>query len=103
MKKKLGVTRSDNRKALKEAETVWKRFREHSLNGFDIPEATSMAMNESFKPIGSRRESANEKLEHAEITIGVLGYVYNIYDSVISLDIVNRLKEMGVRVKTFEW
>ncbi|RQD69739.1 MAG: hypothetical protein D5S00_05750 [Tindallia sp. MSAO_Bac2] len=99
---KFGITRSDNRKALKKAETVWKLFREYSLNGYDIPEATQKAMSEGCQTIGDYKRSLDDKYEYAEVTIGVLGYVYNIYDSVISLDIVNRLKEMGVRIKTFE-
>ncbi|MPM84512.1 hypothetical protein SDC9_131585 [bioreactor metagenome] len=35
-------------------------------------------------------------------TIGLLGYVYNIYDSYISMDIIKRLRNMGVNVVTFE-
>jgi len=99
---KFGISRRDNRKALKNAETVWKSFREYSFRGFDIPEAAALAMNDEHKSLRQRNYGAKERFETAEVTIGVLGYVYNIYDPVISLDILNRLKDMGVKVKTFE-
>ncbi|SFI14239.1 Predicted nucleotide-binding protein, sugar kinase/HSP70/actin superfamily [Tindallia magadiensis] len=100
---KCDIKRSDNRKALKKAETVWNKFRELSLKGYDVSEATEMVMNDNCRALENKRsKNTNEKSDDTEITIGVLGYVYNIYDSVISLDILNRLKEMGVRVKTFE-
>ena len=40
--------------------------------------------------------------DDGEITIGVLGYVYNIYDPFISMDIINKLRQINVNVRTFE-
>lgn len=99
---KFGVSRRDNRRALKNAEKVWKSFREYSLQGYDISEATALAMKDGDKAMNIRKIQVKEKVESLEVTIGVLGYVYNIYDSAISLDILNRLKGMGVKVRTFE-
>ncbi len=99
---KFGISRRDNRKALKNAESVWKSFREYSLRGYDISEAAALSMNDGHKTLKQRKSEVKERFETPEVTIGVLGYVYNIYDSVISLDILNRLKEMGVKVRTFE-
>lgn len=36
------------------------------------------------------------------VKIGVIGYVYNVYDSFISMDILQRLTNLGVRPVTFE-
>lgn len=36
------------------------------------------------------------------VRIGVIGYVYNVYDSFISMDIFQRLMNLGVRPVTFE-
>ncbi len=36
------------------------------------------------------------------IKIGVLGYVYNVYDNFISMNIINRLEKLGAAAVTFE-
>ncbi|HEX7714906.1 MAG TPA: acyl-CoA dehydratase activase-related protein [Bacillota bacterium] len=36
------------------------------------------------------------------VRIGVIGYVYNVYDGFISMDILQRLTNLGVRPVTFE-
>jgi predicted nucleotide-binding protein (sugar kinase/HSP70/actin superfamily) len=36
------------------------------------------------------------------IRIGVIGYIYNIYDNFISMNILNRLNELGAKAITFE-
>ncbi|SMP41373.1 acyl-CoA dehydratase activase-related protein [Anoxynatronum buryatiense] len=100
MEEKLGVSRSDSRRALRKAEAVWLDFRRWSLKGYEVPEAMTMALN---KTQGNIIEKETVDAGHQqEITLGVLGYVYNLYDSMISLDILSRLREMGVRVETFE-
>lgn len=96
---KLGISTAANKKALIKAEKVWLDFRQWSLNGYEIPDAMAFAM-------GTKKPQCEvfTSTDHPEndITLGVLGYVYNLYDSMISLDILGRLSGMNVKVKTFE-
>ena len=99
IEEKLGVSRTLNRQALKRAEQVWLKFRQWSLTGKLIPEAASLAMNQP----SSEAEGNNKTTQKQQgLTLGILGYVYNLYDPMISLDILTRLQEMNVQVKTFE-
>ncbi|HBE78610.1 MAG TPA: hypothetical protein DDW65_12670, partial [Firmicutes bacterium] len=36
------------------------------------------------------------------IRIGVIGYVYNVYDNLISMDVLNKLRQLGACPVTFE-
>ncbi|HEX7712779.1 MAG TPA: acyl-CoA dehydratase activase-related protein [Bacillota bacterium] len=55
-------------------------------------------------------QTANEYLldgktatsKQSPVKIGVIGYVYNIYDSIIGMDILTRLNDLGVQPITFE-
>ncbi|MCD7780222.1 MAG: acyl-CoA dehydratase activase-related protein [Candidatus Gastranaerophilales bacterium] len=42
------------------------------------------------------------KLKNYPVKIGVIGYVYNVYDSLISMNIIKKLNELGVGAVTFE-
>ena len=44
----------------------------------------------------------NFKLPNYQTTIGLLGYIYNVYDPFISMEIIKRLREMKVRIITFD-
>lgn len=85
---KLGVSRSTLKKAAKKARKVWLNFREKSRQGLFIDQI----LNDRIIT-----EASNN-----EITIGVVGYVYNVYDQFISMDFIDRLREMKVNVLTFE-
>ncbi|MDW7676737.1 MAG: acyl-CoA dehydratase activase-related protein [Bacillota bacterium] len=100
MEEKLEISRADNRRALKKAELVWQEFRRWSLKGYEIPDATAFAMGTRTLP--AEVPAPVTKTHPQEITLGVLGYVYNLYDSMISLDILPKLRDMGANVKTFE-
>lgn len=41
-------------------------------------------------------------IEKKEITIGLLGYVNNIYDNFVSMNTISKLKEMGANIITFD-
>ena len=78
--------------AIKTGENKWLDFRklciEEKYNCYS-------ANNKILKYIEDKKFSSN-------IKIGVVGYVYNIYDNLISMDILNRLKELKVETVTFE-
>lgn len=93
---KLSFTQKQNKRALEKAEEVWLRFRELSRKGYSILEASDIALGK----VSEETIIANQV--QAEVTIGLLGYVYNIYDPFISMDILDKLRVMGVKVKTFE-
>ncbi len=91
----LGVKPVKLKTALKEASGYWQRFRRICRAGYTIEEAERLCREgvdapEPFDP------------GKFKITLGVLGYVYNIYNPFASLDIVGKLRSMGVNVITFE-
>ncbi|MBM7616083.1 acyl-CoA dehydratase activase-related protein [Alkaliphilus hydrothermalis] len=88
------ITPKENRAALRKAEGVWLTFRSHCLKGYTAMEAMDLSFGEIME----------EKFEAIEegVTIGLVGYVYNVYDPFISMDIVKKIRSMGVGVKTFE-
>ncbi|MCT4595070.1 MAG: acyl-CoA dehydratase activase-related protein [Anaeromicrobium sp.] len=84
---KLPIKYKDLKRALKMARKEWKDFRKISKSGYTIDEIMENKI----------MEKTNEK-----VNIGLLGYVYNVYDEYISMNIISKLKSLGVRVKTFE-
>jgi predicted nucleotide-binding protein (sugar kinase/HSP70/actin superfamily) len=90
MEEKLEISRADNRRALKKAELVWQEFRRWSLKGYEISDATAFAMGTRTPP--AEVPAPVTQTHPQEITLGVLGYVYNLYDSMISLDILPKLR-----------
>lgn len=92
---KLGISPKENKQALDKAEKVWLRFRNYCRKGYAASEASDLALGKAVEK--------HEAIDNSNtLTIGLVGYVYNIYDPYISLDIFKRLREMGVAVKTFE-
>lgn len=91
----LGVTPSQLKAALKEASTYWHRFRGFCRAGYTIDEATAL---------NSQNTNEVQPVTQAEplVKLGILGYVYNIYDPFSSLDILTKLRSMGVGIRTFE-
>ena len=92
---KFGISAKENKLAIEKAEKVWLKFREYCKKGYAAAEASDLAM-------GKAVEKAELLENHNSLTIGLVGYVYNVYDPYISLEIFKRLREMGVTVKTFE-
>lgn len=89
----LGVTHKQIKEALKEGRKVWKEYRDISKEGYTAIEALN------YVETGERPE-INKK--DCIVTIGLMGYVYDVYDEFVSMGIVDRLRERGVRVLTFE-
>ncbi|SDF15460.1 acyl-CoA dehydratase activase-related protein [Sporolituus thermophilus] len=89
----LGVSSGVVKKALAAAISKWTVFRRYHLQGCTIEEA--LARLESGPASASPPPSR-------PLTIGLLGYVYNIYDKFIGMDIIGKLRAAGANVVTFE-
>jgi predicted nucleotide-binding protein (sugar kinase/HSP70/actin superfamily) len=92
----LGKLFTDDRrkitKAIQKGREKWLAFRDYCYkNQYDCKQANERVL--------TGKEPKAEKLP---LKIGVIGYVYNIYDNFISMDILKRLREMGASVVTFE-
>jgi len=93
----LNVTGYQIKRALKAAEKTWNRFRVLCKQGLFAPEAINMAVNPQQEIPRSKQE-----MQESELVIGLIGYVYDIYDSFVSLNITEKLQAMGVKIITFE-
>ncbi|KAB3529266.1 acyl-CoA dehydratase activase-related protein [Alkaliphilus serpentinus] len=94
MEERFGVSPKANKLALGKAEKVWLEFRNSSLRGHTAQEAADMILNKPENHITATNRNP--------VKIGVLGYVYNLYDPYISMDLVKKLQSMDVSIKTFE-
>ncbi len=97
LREPLEVSLQDIKKALKQAEKVWCDFRAYSKRGYDIKNATDLALGQV-----TEMELAEKNKNPFDISIGVIGYVYNIYDKFVSMDLLNHLENLNVNVFTFE-
>lgn len=88
---KLNVSRGQLRKALAAATAQHRRFRQLCEDGYDALQAIDILEGKQLSPP-----------QEASITIGLMGYVYNTYDSFVSMNAIAKLREMGVRVVTFD-
>lgn len=90
---KLNVPTWRMKNALKKAGKQWTEFRKLCMKGFSIDEILE------GKP--ARKETDVAESDKA-LNIGLIGYVYNVYDSFLSMDILSKIRNMGVKVSTFE-
>ncbi|MCL1873607.1 MAG: acyl-CoA dehydratase activase-related protein [Clostridiales bacterium] len=72
---------------------AWNRFREICRRGYLIPEALDLYQKPDLPKV---------KNQQGEIKIGLIGYVYDIYDKLVGMEICQRLQEMGADLSTFE-
>lgn len=81
------------------------------LKSTELKNALSYARKEwySFRKLQQKGYSTEELLEgnkikqnNGNLNIGLLGYVYNMYDQYINMDLLTKLKALGVRVVTFD-
>jgi predicted nucleotide-binding protein (sugar kinase/HSP70/actin superfamily) len=80
------------RAALERGREKWRTFRNLCcLDGYHC-----QAANEAL--LDNRRDAP----DHLPLKIGLLGYVYNIYDPIISMEIVAKLRHLGAETVTFE-
>ena len=89
---KLNVTKKQLKHALKLAGNRFAEFRKIMQKGYTIDEAYRILNG----------EKVDEAYKQSPVTIGVLGYVYNVYDKMISMDIIARLRKANINVVTFE-
>ena len=98
--------------ALKKASDFWQRYRELLFEGYlidDFAEIEDLEVLEKVitkfendsKPPQSRDQDIEAPANEEVVDIAVIGYFYNVFDQYLNMDIINKLKEMGVRVHTF--
>ncbi len=88
----LGVSEYRMKAALKKARIRWRESRSLSVKGYTALEVID----------GMVAKPPANKPDPFMLNIGLLGYVYNLYDEFVSMQIVDRLKEKNIKVKTFE-
>jgi len=106
------IPKREMKKTLKKASNFWYRYRNLLFEGYLIDDFVKIEDIEVLEKVISKFENG-EKLPQSQrkdigtagneevIDITVIGYVYNVFDQYINMDIINKLKEMGVRVHTF--
>jgi len=93
--KMLGKSSRDVKQAFAAAREQWEVFRRYHQSGMNIDEALA-ALNKTAEP------PCEPLKTDKRLTIALLGYVYNIYDSFVGMDIIKKLRSMGSDVVTFE-
>lgn len=93
---KFGFSLRELTTALRKAEYIFSKFENLLLKGYTIDKALDTYSSNNLDNKVTLLE-INE-----DITIGVMGYVYNIYDKFISMDVIKKLENMNVNIKTFE-
>lgn len=94
MASKLGVSETKIKAAARIAGERWRLFRRYNRMGYTPIEASNF-LKQGIEP----KEIDRSK---EEVQIGLLGYVYNMYDNFVSMDIVNKLRELNVGFITFD-
>ena len=92
--KALNIPKSEMKKALGAAQQDFVQFREYCHKGLTLDEA-ALALFDKV-PVEKFRQP------NQSTTIGLLGYVYNVYDPFISMDIIRKLRDLNVNVITFD-
>lgn len=92
--KKLNISAHKMKAALKAAAADFEKFRGYCRRGLTLDEAAMVLFDKI--PI------KNFEVPKYDITIGLLGYIYNVYDPFISMEIIKKLREMKVRIITFD-
>ncbi|SFL31485.1 acyl-CoA dehydratase activase-related protein [Halanaerobium salsuginis] len=111
--KKLKIKKSEMKAALRKAAKFWWRYRQLLFAGYSIDDFLGVEKIEVLEKLITKFENSKQlpqskrsELKTAGneevVDIALIGYVYNVYDKYINMDIINKLKEMGVRVHTFE-
>lgn len=93
--RRLGQAESEVRRAVQQAGQIWRRFRAHCLAGSDANAAAEAAL--AGHPLAEQPQNGA-----ADIHLGLIGYVYNVYDDWLSMELVGKLRALGVQVSTFE-
>ncbi|PUU93011.1 MULTISPECIES: acyl-CoA dehydratase activase-related protein [Halanaerobium] len=108
----LKIPKKEMETALKKAAEFWQRYRNLLYKGYlvddflgvekiEVLEKLISKFENSSKLPQSQKEELNSSTTEEVVDIALIGYVYDVYDQYINMDITNKLKEMGVRVHTF--
>lgn len=108
----LKISKTEMKAALNKASAFWHRYRNLLFEGYLIDNFLGVEKIELLEELVYKFEndltppqSKNKKIAKSEnevvLDIALIGYVYNIFDHYINMDIINKLKEMGVRIHTF--
>ncbi|KNY28105.1 acyl-CoA dehydratase activase-related protein [Pseudobacteroides cellulosolvens] len=89
---KLGIAPSKMKGALRAADREFEKYRSLSQKGFTLDEILN----------GKTSDEPFKNTSPDAVNIGVLGYVYNIYDSFISMDIISKFRSLGANIVTFD-
>ncbi|MCX7748561.1 MAG: acyl-CoA dehydratase activase-related protein [Clostridia bacterium] len=90
---KLDIPKWKMKSALRTAGRKWSEFRKLSMKGYSINDILSGKLQSKPSDVNPSKEMIN---------IGLMGYVYNVYDNFISMDIVEKFRSMGVNIITFD-
>lgn len=90
----LGHSEPEVRAAVQQAGNTWRRFRAYCLAGADAKTAAEAALSGTSPDLHAD--------DNTDIHLGLLGYVYNLYDDWLSMELLSKLRTLGVRVSTFE-
>ncbi len=94
----LGVTKEQIQVAASVAREQWIGFRMFNKSGFTAVEAMKMIQtNDSLEVLLNNQQSSKPVLR-----IGLIGYVYNIYDPFLNMNIIEKLRELNVDFITFD-
>lgn len=91
LEQKLNVTKGELKAALASAKKEFTEYRKILHGGYN-----------AFEAIDIWENKAEIKKEEKPLKIALLGYVYNVYDSYVSMDTIKRLEQMGASVLTFD-
>lgn len=108
---KLNIPKNELKKALTKAAKLWQRYRKLLYQGYLIDSFSEIDNIKTLEKLidkyenNKRAEKQNQKLVNQgfeeKVDIALIGYVYNVFDNYINMDIINKLKEMGVQIHTF--
>lgn len=109
---KFKIGKHEMNSALKKAEEFWLRFRNLLFEGYLIADFLGAEKIKSLEKLFDKFENSTKKPESKRknirnsqnetiIDIAVIAYVYNLYDQYLNMNIIDKLKEMGVRIHTF--
>lgn len=90
----LGIPMSKMKEALKGAAKDYAKFRSYCHMGLTLDEAQQVMYE------GKTVEDF--QLPEYDTTIGLIGYIYNVYDPFISMNIIKKLRQLKVNVITFD-
>jgi len=97
----LGVSSRRLAAAINAGRKVWNAFRARNRQGLTAAEA--LAETTGLNPSPPKPHSPPlPRTAEAALRVGLLGYVYNIYDAYIGMNIVNKLRTLGAFPVTFE-